>query len=99
MFQVSVLLSDLIRDILGALLQSGCCTARADGRHMMRLADLRLLSPVGVHAGTGVLYLGTEHVSEITVNIVRVAYAAERAAFADAEEAPCWSAGSLFLCH
>lgn len=35
---------------------------------MMRLADPRLLSPVGVHSVTAVLYLGTKHMSEITIN-------------------------------
>lgn len=71
MFQVSVFLSDLIRDIFGAPLPSGCCTLRADGKHMMRLADPRLLSPVGVHPVTALLYLGTVHSPEITVNFVR----------------------------
>lgn len=83
MFQVSVLLSDLIRDILeevGGLLPSGCCTARADGRHMMRLADLRLLSPAGV---TAVLYLGTKRTSEIPINSAAAAGVAGRVALAE----------------
>lgn len=80
MFQVSVLLSDFIRDIFGAQLQSGCCTPRADGQHMMRLADPPLLSPFAGHSATWMLYLGTVRQSEITINPVGRAEVAGRAA-------------------
>lgn len=81
MFQV--FLSDLIRDIFGAQLQSGCCTPRADGKHMMRLADPPLFSPVGVHSVTSMLYLGIVRQSEITMNPVRRTEVAGRAAFVE----------------
>jgi len=35
MFQVSTVLSELIREIFRARLEKGCCTLRADGYHMM----------------------------------------------------------------
>lgn len=49
----------------------------------MRLADPRLLSPVGVNSAAAVLYLGTEHMSEIPVNSVAAADVASRVAFAE----------------
>lgn len=48
----------------------------------MRLADPRLLSPVGVNSATAVLYLGAEHTSEITINSAAVVDVADRVAFA-----------------
>lgn len=83
MFQVSVFLPGLIRELFGAQLQSGCCTPRADGKHMMRLADPPLLSPVGVHSVTSMLYLGTGRQSEITINPAGRADVVGRAAFAE----------------
>lgn len=49
----------------------------------MRLADPRLLSPVGVNSATAVLYLGTEHTSEIPINSEAAADVADRVAFAE----------------
>lgn len=52
-------------------LPSGRCAPRAaDGKHMMRLADPPLLSPVGVHSVTSMLYLGPARQSGITINPV-----------------------------
>lgn len=46
----------------------------------MRLADPRLLSPVGVNSATAGLYLGAEHTSEIAINSVAAAGGAARVA-------------------
>lgn len=48
---------------------------------MMRLADPPLLSPVGVHSVTSMLYLGSQ--SEITINPAGRADVVGRAAFAE----------------
>lgn len=50
---------------------------------MMRLADPPLLSPVGVHSVTSMLYLGTGRQSEITINPAGRADVVGRAAFAE----------------
>lgn len=93
---------------MGLGLPSGCCAPRAaDGKHMMRLADPPLLSPVGVHSVTSMLYLGPARQSEITINPVGSADVCGKSRQAPAEPqrlrgcsgASSVSGGGLILCH
>lgn len=73
---------------------------------MMRLADPPLLSPVGVHSVTSMLYLGPARQSEITTNpvgSVDVCRKSTGGAAPVAEVQRCLvgqqRGGGLFLCH
>lgn len=70
---------------------------------MMRLADPPLLSPVGVHSVTSMLYLGTARQSEITINPVGSADVCGQRSVGGAapmqRRCPGGQRGRLILCH